>query len=339
MKQELLAWLRCLECRSRLSLSATETMREEIVEGTLTCTACGVRYAVSEGVPRMTGALDSGRRADRTTAHTAEMFGYAWAQTHAAPVHRPRPWHYAKMERALELGPISGLVLDAGCGDGVDLANQALRPGTEVIGVELSDGGVRKAWERVSGLPRAHVVQADLCRLPFEAAQFDWVYSYGVLHHISTPPAAVGEIARVARPSAPIAVYLYEDFIARAALLRWALRAGNSIRIVTTRMPARVLYFSCRMASPLVYATFTLPYKLFRSLGATKLAEAIPFRHGTHPFGLTGDLYDRFSAPVELRYTKTGAMALLRNAGLDVSRVANDRGWMLAAHRPPGITA
>src|SRR5207302_4383401 len=203
----------------------------------------------------------------------------------------------------------------------VDLANQAMRPGTEVIGVELSDGGVRKAWERVAHLPRAHVVQADLCRLPFDAAQFDWVYSYGVLHHVSTPPAAVGEIARVAKPSAPVAVYLYEDFVARGRLLRWALLAANSVRAVTTRMPARLLYACCRAASPLVFAAFTLPYKLLRAAGAVRLAESIPFRHGTHPFGLTGDLYDRFSAPVELRFTRHGAEALLRNAGLEVSRV------------------
>jgi SAM-dependent methyltransferase len=339
MKRQLLDWLRCLECRSELTLEATATAGNEVVDGTLTCTACGRRYGVAAGVPRMIAALDPARRSDRVTAHTAEMFGYAWSQTHAAPIHQPRPWHYAKMERALELAPIAGLVLDAGCGDGVDLANQALRPGTEVIGVELSDGGVRKSWERVAGIPRAHVVQADLCRLPFDAAQFDWVYSYGVLHHISTPPAAVGEIARVAKPSAPVAVYLYEDFIARGALLRWALRAANSLRALTTRMPAGLLYACCRAASPLVYATFTVPHKILRAAGATGLANAIPFRHGTHPFGLTGDLYDRFSAPVELRYTRPGAEALLRDAGLEVSRVANDRGWMLAAHRASRISA
>ena len=86
-----------------------------------------------------------------------------------------------------------------------------------------------------------------------------------------------------------------------------------------------------------MYATFTVPYKILRAVGATGLANAIPFRHGTHPFGLTGDLYDRFSAPVELRYTRPGAEALLRDAGLEVSRVANDRGWMLAAHRASRI--
>ncbi len=337
MKRQLLNWLRCPECRARLGLDVTHAVQDEVVDGMLTCTACDRRYAVTAGVPRMVHAFDRGSLQARSAVHTAEMFGYAWTQTHVAAVHRPRPWHYAKMERALELAPIEGLVLDAGCGDGVDLANQAMRPGTEVIGVELSDGGVRKAAERVAHLPGAHVVQADLCRLPFDDAQFDWVYSYGVLHHISTPPAAVGEIARVTKPSAPVAVYLYEDFVARSPLLRWALVAANSLRTITTRMPARLLYACCRAASPLVYVTCTLPYKLLRAAGATRLAEAIPFRHGTHPFGLTGDLYDRFSAPVELRYTRSGAEALLENAGLHVSRVANDRGWMLAAHRSGGL--
>jgi SAM-dependent methyltransferase len=339
MKTALLTWLRCPACRSELKLEAARTESEEVIEGSLTCSGCARRYAVTGGVPRMIRPLDAASRDDRVTAHTADMFGYAWSQTRVADVHRPRPWHYAKMERALELDAIRGLVLDAGAGDGVDVANQVLRPDTEVIGVELSDGGVQRAWQRAGRLARAHVVQADLCRLPFAADQFDWVYSYGVLHHISTPDVATAELARVVKRDAPVVVYLYEDFAERNTLLRWALAAANSLRIVTTRMPARLLYLCCRAGSPVIYAAFTLPYRLLRAIGASRLAGAVPFRQGTHWFGLTGDLYDRLSAPVELRYTRRGAEALLRTAGLDVARVANDRGWMLEATKAGRLPA
>ena len=333
MKTTLLTWLRCPACRSPLALDATAWESDEVVEGSLACGGCGSRYAIRGGVPRMIRPLDAAKQEDRVIAHTADMFGYAWSQTRVAEVYRPRPWHYAKMERALRLDAIRGLVLDAGAGDGVDVANQVHRPDTEVIGVELSDGGVDRAWQRAGRLARAHVVQADLCRLPFGADQFDWVYSYGVLHHISTPDIAVAELARVAKPDAPVVVYLYEDFVERHVLLRWALVAANSLRPVTTRMPARVLYACCRAASPLIYAAFTLPYRLLKAVGASRLAGAVPFRQGTHWFGLTGDLYDRLSAPVELRYTRRGAESLLRTAGFRVSNVANDRGWMLAASK------
>jgi len=49
---------------------------------------------------------------------------------------------------------------------------------------------------------------------------------------------------------------------------------------------------------------------------------------------LTGDLYDRFSAPVEYRYSREGSAAFMREAGLDVVRVGNDRGWMVLGTVP-----
>src|SRR5215510_6460591 len=113
MKPGLLKWLCCPVCRSELALAAARTDAEEVVEGSLGCNRCGQRYAIRDGVPRMIRPLDASRRDDRVTAHTADMFGYAWSQTRVADVHRPRPWHYAKMERALELDAIRGLVLDA----------------------------------------------------------------------------------------------------------------------------------------------------------------------------------------------------------------------------------
>ena len=65
--------------------------------------------------------------------------------------------------------------------------------------------------------------------------------------------------------------------------------------------------------------------------GLRVVALSLPFRHARGPFSLAGDLYDRFSAPVEYRYSRTGATALLRQAKLSVTRVAYDRGWMVRA--------
>jgi hypothetical protein len=107
MKRQLLDWLRCLECRSELTLDATATAGNEVVDGTLTCKACGRRSRRRRRAANDRRAR-SQSRSDRVTAHTAEMFG-TWEQTHAAPVHQPRPWHYAKMERALELAPLADL--------------------------------------------------------------------------------------------------------------------------------------------------------------------------------------------------------------------------------------
>mgnify|MGYP003346535164 CR=1 FL=1 len=165
---------------------------------------------------------------DQTRRPTAARFGYLWARS--LPRHQvdePVAYHFAKMRSSLSLEPPHGVVLDAGCGDGVDLANQAMTGDVEVIGVELSDGGVATSVERTRHLPRAHVVQADLCRLPFDAGTFDYAYSYGVLHHLGVPERGAQEIVRVVKPAA------------RVAVRSWAACAPSSTTCSAARCRAR----------------------------------------------------------------------------------------------------
>ena len=101
------------------------------------------------------------------------------------------------------------------------------------------------------------------------------------------------------------------------------------------RLPNRLLFNLCRLASPFVFAVFTLPAQVGRRVPAlAPLARSLPFRHGTGPFSLVGDLYDRFSAPVEFRYSRQTSANFFAKAGLHGVRVADDRGWMVAGTKP-----
>jgi len=254
----------------------------------------------------------------------------------ASAVNGYQPYHFDRMEQALGLAPPHGLILDAGCGEGIDLANQARRPGVEVMGVELSEGGCRASVRRAMTAPTASVVQAELCRLPFPEGTFDFVYSYGVLHHLQSPQDGLRELARVLRPGARVAVYLYEDFRERAAWWRWLLVLANSVRWLTTRMPAPVLYRLCQLGSPLLYLTFAVPFQILRNVsGLGAGVSRFPFRHATGPFSLTGDLYDRFATPIERRYSRDEATALLHDAGFQRVTVASARGWMVTGVKAP----
>jgi SAM-dependent methyltransferase len=220
------------------------------------------------------------------------------------------------------------LILDAGCGEGVDLSQVALQPDCEVIGVELSSGGVATTLARTRGFDRAHVVQGDLLRMPIASHTFDAAYSYGVVHHTPDPARAIREIARTLKPGAPLLYYVYEEFSDRSWLWRTALALANSARVVTTRTPPAVLMRVCRMLSPVVYATCTLPSRHFT------WAARFPYRHGADPWSMSGDLYDRLSAPIEKRYSSRTAAMLATAAGLEVVRVAQQRGWMVYARKP-----
>lgn len=311
MHQRLLQHLRCPSCGADFASFSERELR---------CSLDGHTFPVVNGVPRF--ASDD--------TETAKYFGYMWGQQAeiAIPPQSASPYHLAVMQQAVGAAPFKGLVLDAGCGEGVDLSQVALDADCEVIGVELSSGGIATSLARTRGMDNAHVVQGDLLRMPLASNTFDAAYSYGVVHHTPDPPRAVREIARAMKPGAPLLLYVYEDFSDRSIAWRVALALANSVRLVTTRMPPAALMRFCRVLSPVVYVLCTLPSRRFR------WAARLPYRHGTTPTSMSGDLYDRLSAPIEKRYSRSSAAALAAAAGLEVVRVAQQRGWIVYARKP-----
>ncbi len=111
-------------------------------------------------------------------------------------------WWYAGM-RAISFGLLRDalgtgsrpLVLDAGCGTGVNLVHMAALGAT--VGVDISDEALRFA--RTRGVV---TVRGDLRRLPFRDARFDVVTSFDVLYHrwVTDDAAVVRELARVLKP-------------------------------------------------------------------------------------------------------------------------------------------
>ena len=97
----------------------------------------------------------------------------------------------------------AGLVrlLDAGCGDGINLAGlsrqSASASSLRLVGVDYNP--VRLARARVAG-GAAPLQQASLYELPFRDAAFDAVLCNHVLEHVPELPRALAELVRVLRP-------------------------------------------------------------------------------------------------------------------------------------------
>jgi hypothetical protein len=60
----------------------------------------------------------------------------------------------------------------------------------------------------------------------------------------------------------------------------------------------------------------------------------VPATQNRNLKSLIPDLYDRFAAPIEKRYTERGARGLVEQAGLRVRRDRQCRGWILWAEKP-----
>jgi SAM-dependent methyltransferase len=262
---------------------------------------------------------------DKTRA-TGERFGYGWtAGGVPAAATAAGNYHLHIMQTAVNAPPFQGLILDAGCGDGVDLASTGLTEGCRVVGVELSNGGVRASAGRIASIVRSHLVQGSVLSLPFPSATFDGAYSYGVVHHTVDPELALREIARVLKPGARLLTYVYEEFDRRSLPWRIALGAVNAVRQPISAMSPASIRRVCAILAPFVYVTCTIPSRHF----AWAKSFPYPATQNRDMRSLIPDLYDRFAAPIEKRYTERGARALIEQAGLRVVAVTNVRGWIL----------
>ena len=100
-------------------------------------------------------------------------------------------------------------VLDVGCGTGQLTAALAVAVGGE--GVAAVDPNEKVLAACRSRVPDADVRVASAEALPFGGDEFDAVLAQLVVNLVEDPPAAVREMARVARPGAVVAACFWDD--------------------------------------------------------------------------------------------------------------------------------
>jgi SAM-dependent methyltransferase/uncharacterized protein YbaR (Trm112 family) len=328
--------LRCPDCNGRLSFAEESPAGHE--ETSFVCLDCRRAFPIRGGIPRLLPlamqnafAGDNGAVDPRRVA-TAESFGYEWTRfsemrlewernflDYLAP--HPPEWLRGK------------LALDAGCGSGRH-AFYAAQFGAEVWAVDLGPA-VEVARRNNAGSDRVRVVQADLHNLPFATESFDLIYSIGVLHHLPDPEMVFRNLLRYVKPGGWIHVYLYwqpEGQPVKRALLSLV----TTIRRLTTWIPHALLYYLSFPAAMIAIALFVWPYRLLRAFGLRRLADKLPMKqYALYPFRVcVNDQFDRFSAPIEFRYTCADVMAWFERAGLEEITVTPNYGWVGTGRKP-----
>lgn len=100
-------------------------------------------------------------------------------------------------------------VLEIGCGIGLDSATMA-RHGLQVTAADLTPVGAATADKRAAAqrLSAAYVC-ANGEHLPFPDRTFDYVYSFGVMHHAADTQRCIDEARRVLREGGEALIMLY----------------------------------------------------------------------------------------------------------------------------------
>jgi ubiquinone/menaquinone biosynthesis C-methylase UbiE/uncharacterized protein YbaR (Trm112 family) len=330
--------LRCPQCLGQLNWqdSAVTNDAEK-----LECADCQTTYPVTRGIPRLLlsplrEALLGNGAIDIDTARqvqTALSFGFEWQRFPEMYQEWQRQFlDYMQPHRA-EFFP-GKKVLDAGCGNG-RFAYYAGKYGAEVWAVDLGPA-VEVARHNTRDLDNVKVIQADLHHLPFSLESFDFIYSIGVLHHLPDPRQGFTNLLRYLKPGGEIQIYLYWTATGQP-LKRALLAAVTAARRVTTRLPHSLLYALAFPAAVAAFALLVWPYQILRRIpGLATLAEKIPMKqYASFPFRVcVNDQFDRFSAPIENRYTKEEVVGWLMQAGLEEPQVSACYGWIGTARKP-----
>jgi hypothetical protein len=120
------------------------------------------------------------------------------------------------------------------------------------------------------------------------------------------------------------------------------LSAVGLARRATTRLPHGLLYWLSYPLAAGAYAAFVLPYRAMRALPPTAgLAERLPMKqYAAYPFRVcVNDQFDRFSAPIERRYSEAEVRALLEGAALEDVTVVPSWGWLGSGRKAAAASA
>jgi ubiquinone/menaquinone biosynthesis C-methylase UbiE len=131
----------------------------------------------------------------------------------------------------IPFGELAGKdVLEIGCGTGVH-ARLLAAAGANLTAIDLTPTAVELTRRRLelSGL-EADVREADAEQLPFADASFDFVWSWGVIHHSHDTDRVIAEVARVLRPRGRFSFMVYHrrsiTFWINYVLFRGVLQGG-----------------------------------------------------------------------------------------------------------------
>jgi SAM-dependent methyltransferase len=266
MKRRLPDYLRCPSCAGAISLaSVTHTEDAEIIEGQLACHVCKNTFPIIRGVPRFAAS----EQLEPDKAATAENFGWQWQHfTHGDELYAEQflGW-IAPVRPEFFRGK---LVLEGGCGKGRHTLLAAGWGAEEVIGVDLSDA-VETAFAATRKLENAHIVQADIYRLPF-ARTFDYGFSVGVLHHLPDPEKGFCSLASKVKAGGHLSAWVYG-----AENNEWISNLVNPLREkFSSRIDRRALLQLSKLPAALMYLATKLVYgPLNRSQSGSSVARRL----------------------------------------------------------------
>lgn len=116
-------------------------------------------------------------------------------------------------------------LLEIGVGLGADHQQLAMS-GLNMYGIDLTERSINYTKERLNLFSlKSELIVSDAENLPFENEKFDYIYSWGVIHHSPNTQKAINEIYRVLKKGGEARIMIYHkySFVGYMLWFRYAL--------------------------------------------------------------------------------------------------------------------
>ena len=321
-----ISFLACPKCAG--SLASISGLDLPAANDSLSCSSCATVYPIHNHVPVLL--------AESTAAEkkTQSLYGNIWRGYSEKKPNRSQRGYDAPATSNLELLRLASgtelvqgrMGIDAGCGSGDStIAMARLHPGIRFIGVDLAPG-VFHAASKAADIPNVCFVQGNLLAPPLAKQKYDFVYSFGVLHHTRSPETAFRLLLDCLRPGGRITIFVYKDF-SDLPIKKWLLIPVTLVRRLTSRLPSGLLRKLAWIGAPLIFFFLTLPARFLRRHGFQRFARHIPYGIFPRLTAIASSLEDRLGVPYEHRFSLSDLQDWAKTANLQNVRAVDCLPW------------
>lgn len=227
MKEKLINYLCCPECKGLLSLNTIVEEEGEIYSGKIVCKNCNAEYPIINYIPRFV-----------EPENYSDSFGYQWNRFSGTQLDEnlgvPLSEERFKNETLWPDELHGEVVLEAGSGMG-RFTRCAAETGAEIFSFDYSNA-IDANFNNNRHYSNIYYMQADIRKPPFKHEFFDKIYCFGVLQHTPDPKGSFDSIFKLLKPKG----WLVADIYRRTwKTLFWG---QYYIRIITKKIPPKKLF-------------------------------------------------------------------------------------------------
>ena len=218
---------------------------------------------------------------------------------------------------------------DAGCGSG-RWARYIAPKVKHLYCFDPSQKALNVAKRNLSKFDNCSFECASIDDCSIANQSMDFGYCLGVLHHLPDTISALSNCVSKLKKGAPLLVYIYYKLDNKPLWFKCIWKCVDIVRRFTCVLPFKIKLLVAKLIAIFIYfpiARFSLALE-FLGMNVSNIPLS-DYRKKTFYF-MSTDSLDRFGTKLELRFTRTEILSMMKKCGLTSIEFSNSRPFWLA---------